>query len=196
MDSLLKLAFISEIVHVFERSSIPESLRTLAKDNQNLWTCFEMLYHSTQSLSTAIFEIKQTSKKVKAAIVNILTSVLESEKAIHDTFRHDLLVYVLSQVNRIPVSSIEGSKALLSITKIPNYRTFYDMIKIESEKLCGREKKARAGHEGAGSITSLEFCMDDTQGSLDFMFLEMKSLTIFCHCQKNPKLLLCHRHLK
>ena len=122
-----------------------------------MWTCFEMLYASTQSLGTAMVEVKQAMREVKAAILKILKHVHASAEGITDKIRHDLLVFVLSQVNRIPVDSITY--------KIPNYRTFYKLIKYGSDKLSGRTKITEAADEAAEQeATSLEFFMDDEEG--------------------------------
>jgi len=153
----------SEVVFFFERSSIPKNLQALCKveDGEHLWTCFEMLYASTQSLGTAMVEVKQAMREVKAAILKILKHVHASEQGITDkisAIRHELLVFVLSQVNRIPVDSI------IELTKIPNYRTFYKLIKYGSDKLSGRTKITEAADEAAEQATSLEFFMDDEEG--------------------------------
>ena len=166
MASSIISDFSSEFVCVFERSSIPENLQALCtmNDGDHLWTCLELLYTSTHSLGTALIEVKQATKAVKAAILQILKIVHESETGITDKIRHDLLVYVLSQVNRIPVSSVDGAQAILSMTKIPNYTTFYKMIKYESDQLRGRAKKTEPADEAGEPATSLEFFMDDEEG--------------------------------
>ena len=155
----------SEQSAVFDKTSIPANLQPFLGGSEVLWRSFESLRNSTQSLGKALIETKAAMSQLKIVICSVLKTVHNSsEYGITDNFRHNLLLYVLSEVNQQQISSFYGGeRASLTLSKTPNYAKYYNLIRGESLKLSGKslltkEPKVDETHE------TLEFIADDEEG--------------------------------
>ena len=122
-----------QTVVVFNQTAMPRSLQPFAQKDDLLLKSFETLFQSSRSLAALMIRTRKAMTEIKEKIYTILKIVQESEFGIIKDFRAGLLLYVLSVVNQIPVSSFDGGvKATLSITSLPCYQTFYQEIRQRS----------------------------------------------------------------
>ena len=125
---------------VFNQTAMPRSLQPFALRDALLMQSFETLFQSSRSLALMIKQTRQVMTEIKEKIHTILKIVQESEFGITKDFRAGLLLYVLSVVNQIPVSSFNGGyKATRSVMSVPCYQTFYKAIRRETIRLENRD---------------------------------------------------------
>jgi len=174
MDVVVAVAAFKKTA--FDLALVPEQLQTffVGVGNEQLCISFQALIDSTRSFADALIDIKKAARKVKETILSILNDVHRTHKdGITEDFRHDLLVYVLSQINQMPLSRFDTR----GITDVPNYIKYYNIIRDGSIQLTGKLIKTPAAEPEEKYLKklSIEFMVDDEEGSFDF-FCESKSL--------------------
>ena len=160
----------SQQIAVVDKALIPANLQLFFGANEALWRSFQELRNSTQSLGKALIDTKTAMKQVKKMIISLLKTVHESS-SISDGFRHNLLLFVLSEVNQIPISSFDGGhRATQTLSKIPNYVKYYNMIRDESllitrgKLLTQKESKVDKASLDEASLETIEFMAVDEEG--------------------------------
>ena len=160
----------SEQIAVVDKVSIPANLQPFFGTNKVLWRSFEALRNSTQSLGKALSDTTTAMKQVKKMIRSLLKTVHDSG-GITDAFRHNLLLFVLSDVNQIPISSFDGGhRSTQKLSKIPNHVKYYNMIRDESITLKGGKLLTQKGSKvdkaslDEASLETIEFMAVDEEG--------------------------------
>ena len=140
-----------QTVVVFNQTAMPRSLQPFAQKDELLLKSFETLFQSSRSLALLMIQTRQAMTEIKEKIGTILRIVHESEFGITKEFRGDLLLYVLSVVNQIPVFSFDGgSRSTRAIATVPYYQTFYKAIRARTIELStGRFLKQKLAEEEA-----------------------------------------------
>ena len=164
----------------FDLTLLPEQLQTffVGVGNEQLWISFQSLIVSTRSLADAVMDVKNATRKIKETILSVLEKVHNTHKdGITEDFRRNLLLYVLSQINMMPISQFDGGeKSIHRITAVPNYIKYYNIIRDGYIRLTGKSKLITTPEpDEKKAILSIEFMVDDEEGSFDF-FCESKSL--------------------
>ena len=159
----------SEQIAVVNKASIPANLQPFFGSNKVLWSSFEALRNSTQSLGKALIDTKTAMKQVKNMICSLLKTVHESGN-ITEPFRHNLLLFVLSEVNHTPISSFDGGhRATQTLSKMANHKRYYNLIREESLLITGKlltqkgSKVDKASLDEA-SLETIEFMAVDEEG--------------------------------
>ena len=160
----------SEQIAVVDKASVPANLQLFFGGNEVLWKSFEALRNSTQSLAKAMIDTKTAMKQVKKMISSLLKTVHDSS-GITEAFRHNLLLFVLSEVNQIPISSFDGGRrATQTLSKTPNYVKYYNMIREESllitrgKLLTQKGSKVDKASLDEASLETIEFMAVDEEG--------------------------------